>query len=117
MKKKSKEISIGERIKEVFDKSNMSISQFAKLLNCERPNVHNIFRRKKIDIDLLLKISNALNHNFIDDLYTKHGLSKTASTPKISLVFEINNIDDKALKILLKTLNQLEIKTIQKIEP
>jgi len=61
--KPPKEISIGERIKEIFDKRDMSISQFAELLHCERPNVYNIFRRKKIDIDLLFEISNILNHH------------------------------------------------------
>jgi plasmid maintenance system antidote protein VapI len=41
MEKKSKEISIGERIREVFDKQNMTITQFAQLLDYDRTNVNN----------------------------------------------------------------------------
>ena len=116
MNKKSKEICIGERIKEIFNKKNMSIAQFAELLHCDRANVYNIFRRKKIDIDLLLEISKILNHNFVEEICAKHSLSKEIPASKISVILEINSIDNKALKRLLKTINQLEIKTIHEIK-
>ena len=116
MKKPSKEISIGARIKEIFEQSEMSISQFAKLLHCDRSNINNIFRRKKIDIDLLLEISKALNHDFVGETYKKHALSKDISNVKISLVFQLNNIEDKTLKILLKTIKQLEKNAICEIK-
>ena len=114
MKPKSKEvnISIGERIKKIFDKKNMSISQFAKLLNCDRANVYNIFRRKKIDIDLLLEISNILNHNFVEEICAKHEFSKDTPSSKISLVLEINSMDNRTFKKLFKTIKQLEIKNV-----
>ena len=112
--KKPKEICIGERIKEIFDKSNMTKSQFVEMLNYERPNVNNIFRRKKIDIDLLLEISKILNYDFVGEVYKKHGLSKDVFNHKISIILEINNVDDKTLKKLLNTIKQLEIKTICK---
>jgi len=70
--KNSKEIHIGERIKEIFDQKNISITQFADLLHCDRANVYNIFRRKKIDVDLLLEISNILNHDFVEEVCAKH---------------------------------------------
>ena len=113
MKKKLKEICIGERIKEIFDKKNMSITQFAELLHCDRANVYNIFRRKKIDIHLLLEISEILNHNFVEEICSKHGVSKDMSSSKISFVLEINNMNAKSLKIFLKTIKQLEIKTVR----
>ena len=113
MREKSKEICIGERIKEIFDKKNMNIAQFAESLHCDRANVYNIFRRKKIDIHLLLEISKILNHNFIEEICAKYKLSKNISSSKISLVLEINSIDAKTLKNLLKSIKQLEIKTIR----
>ena len=98
MKKKPKEITIGEKIKEVFDKSGMTISQFAEHLHYKRQNINNIFRRKKIDIELLVEISKVLNHNFIEEICKKHGFLQ--NTPyRISLILEINNMDDKALMI------------------
>ena len=113
MTRSEKEICIGERIKEIFDKKNMNITQFAELLHCDRANVYNIFRRKKIDIDLLLEISKILNHNFVEEICAKHEFFKEVHSSKISLVLEINSIDTKTLKSLLKTIKQLEIKMIR----
>ena len=112
MKKKAKEICIGERIREIFDKRNLSITQFAELLNSDRANVYNIFRRKTIDIFLLLKISKILNHNFIDEICAKHEFQKEIPSSKISLILEINSIDVKTLAILTKAIKRLEINTI-----
>lgn len=38
------------------------------MICCERNNVYNIFQRCKIDIILLKRISQVLNHNFFEDL-------------------------------------------------
>jgi len=116
MNKPSKEICIGERIREVFDKKNISITQFAELLHCDRANVYNIFRRKKIDIDLLLEISKILNHNFVEEVCARHELPKNISASKISIILEINLMDNEALKSLFKTMKQLGIKTIREIK-
>ena len=103
-----KEISIGERIKEVFDKREMSISRFAELLHCDYSNVHNIFRRKKIDIKLLLDISKILNHDFIKE----YGYSSDTDSYKISFVVELCNANDETIKTILNTFKQLNIKVI-----
>ena len=113
MKKNPKKISIGERIREVFDKSNMSIAQFAELLHCDRANIYNVFRRKKIDIYLLLEISKILDHDFIGELCTQYGVTKDISSSKIFLTLEINSMDAKTLNKLLQTIKQLEIKAIR----
>ena len=111
--KSGKEICVGERIKEVFDQRKLPIAQFAKLLHCDRANVYNIFRRKKIDIHLLLEISKILNHNFVEEICAKQGLSQNMPSSRISLVLEIDSIDDKTLEKLLKTIKRLKIKTIR----
>jgi transcriptional regulator with XRE-family HTH domain len=113
-KKNSKEISIGERIHEVFDKSDMSIAQFAKLLHYDRANIYNIFRRKKIDLYLLSQISKILNHDFVEELCRQSGISKDIPSSKVFLTLEINSMDAKTLNKLLKTIKQLEIKNIRK---
>jgi len=116
MKGKTKETTIGERIREIFDKKNMTITQFAELLHCDPSNVHNMFRRKKIDISLLCEVSKILNHNFIEEICTKHEFSEDMFPSKTSIVFEINNIDAQALENLIKTIKLLEIKTIREIK-
>jgi transcriptional regulator with XRE-family HTH domain len=110
--KKTRKICIGERIKEIFDQKSMSITQFAELLRCDRANVYNIFRRKKIDIDLLLRISQTLNHNFIEEVCAEYGVQKEISASKITFAIEINSIDTKTLRNFFKILKQLEIITI-----
>ena len=115
MQKKSKEICIGEKIKKIFDKKNMNITQFADLLHCDRANVYNIFRRKKIDIHLLWEISKILNHNFVEEICTNNP-PKEMPASKISLVLEINLTDAKTAKSFLKAIKQLEIRTIREIK-
>ena len=58
------EIHVGSLIKEELKRQERSISWFARKLYCDRSNVYDIFRRKSIDTDLLLRISHVLNHDF-----------------------------------------------------
>jgi len=116
MREKSKEICIGEKIREIFDKKNMNIAQFAELLHCDRANVYNIFRRKKIDIYLLLEISKILNYDFVKEVCDKHKLPENISSSKISLVLEINSMNEKILKSLLKMIKKLEVRTIREVK-
>ena len=62
-----KKQTIGELIEHEVRKQ-MSITQFADAICCQRNNVYDIFRRSKIDIILLKRISEVLNHNFFQDL-------------------------------------------------
>ena len=113
MKKKNKqETIIGERIKKVFETKNMSITQFAELLHYDPSNIHNIFRRKKIETFLLLDISEILHHDFIEEIRAENGYSSGISSSNISLILEINTIDPKTLNKLIKIIKQLEIKAI-----
>lgn len=57
-------IHIGQEIEAVFNKTEHSISWFAKKLNFDRSNVYNIFKRKSIDTDLLFEISEILDFDF-----------------------------------------------------
>ena len=62
-------IHIGRRIKEVFDSQPKThgIEWLAARLNCKRANIYNIFNRKTIDTELLLQISEVLEHDFFRD--------------------------------------------------
>jgi len=116
MNKELNKIHFGERIQEVFKQTNMNVSQFARLLGCDRANVYNIFRRKKIDIYLLSKISNILHYNFVEEFSEDYEAPQDTAPVKISFVVEINSIDSETLKILLKLIKQLDIKTIREIK-
>jgi len=57
-------IEIGQKIKEVFDKRNIKLTEFADELGTVRQNVYRIFKKRHVDTGLLLKISQVLEHNF-----------------------------------------------------
>lgn len=76
----------GERVKEVFDASRLSVSEFARRLHCHRQNVYDIFKRQDIDLSLLQRISKVLEHDFVTELYGAKGSKKTL---KFSVTVEI----------------------------
>ena len=86
-------IHIGHHIKEVFDRQGRRATWFASELNCNRANVYNIFNRENIDVEMLIKISLVLQHNFFQDI--------------------ANLIDDK---ICLKPLDNMSENSMQCVE-
>jgi len=57
-------IHIGKKIREVLDKSHLSITEFASNINRTRDVAYKIFAKDHIDTELLQKISKVLNHDF-----------------------------------------------------
>lgn len=67
-----KNVHIGNIIRRKLAESPMSIAEFAERINRTRPTVYDIFNRKSIDVDLLLKISEVLDYNFLEEVYVKN---------------------------------------------
>ncbi len=76
----------GEKVKEYFEASGLSVSEFARRLGCHRQNVYDIFRREVIDVGLLRRISRVLEHDFVAELY---GTKGSKVTLKFSVTVEI----------------------------
>ena len=75
-------IHIGNLIEKEFRRQERSVSWLAKKLFCERTNIYDIFKRQSIDTEMLLRISEALHHDFFQ--YYRYSLEKeipTATTP------------------------------------
>jgi len=66
-----KDIHIGSIIKQKLAESSMSIKEFSDRINCDRTTVYDIFKRKSIDVERLIKISQVLNFDFINEIYYK----------------------------------------------
>ena len=62
-------------VKSVFDMSGMSVAEFARRIHCERTNVYKIFNRQSIDVEMLVAISESLQHNFLEDVMKHYDLS------------------------------------------
>ena len=95
------DIHIGRLIKSVFDASGTTVAEFARRINCGRPNVYSIFERNTIDVLQLVSISNALNHNFLNDIATRCGIKPDSDSHPININLSINDLDnDKATKLV-----------------
>jgi len=62
------EMHIGHLIKTEFESQGRRATWLARQLNCNRSNVYSIFNRANIDVETLIKISAALQHNFFQDI-------------------------------------------------
>ncbi len=59
-------IHIGQKIREVLDKSHFSVVEFAKKINITRDGAYKIFEKERINTALLQKISDVLEHDFFN---------------------------------------------------
>jgi transcriptional regulator with XRE-family HTH domain len=63
-------VDIGLKIKTLIEEKNISITEFAKLMDVERSTIYNYFNKKSIDLVLLIEISNKLEvpiNYFLDE--------------------------------------------------
>lgn len=59
---------IGNRILEVLKQKHITVNEFAVMCASDRTNMYRILKRESIDIELLLRYSIKLQHNFFKDL-------------------------------------------------
>jgi len=77
-------MNIGERIKGVYEKSGIKLTDFADRIGTVRQNVYRIFEKDNIDVALLVKISSVLSHNFFEYFDVKgpnHSVDEGSSGP------------------------------------
>lgn len=90
-------VHAGEKVKKYFEASGMSVSEFARRLNCHRQNVYDIFKRQNIDLSLLQRISRVLEHDFVTELYGSQNSSKV--TLKFAITVEMENGECKVTEV------------------
>ena len=66
--RKEMEIHIGQLIKDEFDRQGRRATWLAAELNCNSSNGYSVFQRDNIDVEMLIKISRVLGHNFLRDI-------------------------------------------------
>lgn len=84
------DIHAGEKVKEYFEASGMSVSEFARRLHCHRQNVYDIFKRSVIEVTMLQRISRVLEHDFVSELYMSPK-KPSKITIRLALTIEIEN--------------------------
>ena len=81
-------IHAGETVKAYFEETGMSVSEFARRLNCHRQNVYDIFKRQNIDLSVLQRISRVLEHDFVTELYGSPNNTKITLKFAVTVVLE-----------------------------
>jgi hypothetical protein len=87
-------IHLGSIIKQKLRERAMSIKEFSNKIHCDRTTVYDIFKRKSIDIERLLLISQVLDYNFIEEVYQKR---TNVPLPASQTIFVCVEIDKSAL--------------------
>ena len=100
-------LHIGRMVKSVFDESGLSVAEFARRIHCERTNVYKIFNRQSIDVETLVKISEALEHNFFEDVTKHYGLSAKYST-NLSFNITLDNLTEENVNNICKVLDSFK---------
>ena len=72
-----KDLQIGQRIQSEVKRQGRTVTWLAKQLGLERTSLYYTFRQNSIDLELLLRISSFIGHNFLQDVadvYKTYGL-------------------------------------------
>ncbi len=64
-----REMRIGQRVHEELKQQGRTVTWLAKQLGMERTNLYYTFKRDSISMELLLRISCLLNHDFFQDIF------------------------------------------------
>ena len=100
-------LHIGQLIKTVFEQSGMTVSEFARRINCERTNVYTIFKRRSIDVELLVNISKVLEYNFFEEILKQVDLDFKRQDLNISIkIQDLPKDKITLLKELLEKINK-----------
>lgn len=97
-------LHVGHMVKSVFEKSGLSVTEFARRIHCTRPNIYAIFERNDIGVEQLIRISVALNHNFFDDIIDLSGMKPNMQSKQI--VVNMKNIDTKKIERIVEILGE-----------
>ena len=68
LRKAVDEMRIGQRIHDELKRQDRTVTWLAQQLDMERPSLYYTFRQNSIDMELLMRISVILNHNFMLDV-------------------------------------------------
>jgi hypothetical protein len=94
-------IHIGKKIKEVLDKTPLSVVDFAKKINLTRNGAYKVFEKETIDTGQLQTISKVLNHDFFN--YYEQSATSQLKEPKTDYGYatktELSEITHALLKL------------------
>jgi hypothetical protein len=111
-------IHIGKKIKEVLDKTPMSVVDFAKRINLTRNGAYKVFEKETIDTGQLQTISKVLNHDFFAyyESVELNSVKENKSAYGYATKDELEEVKYAMLK-MSKTLERLEKLLLKDLKP
>jgi hypothetical protein len=100
-------LHIGKKIREVVDKSDFSIIEFAKHINLTRDGAYKIFAKDTIDTEQLRHISKVLHHDFFSYLSASVSNIREIDNPYGFATKEELNKQGEVLLMLVKEVKEL----------
>ena len=95
-------------IKAVFDESGMTISEFARQIHTARSNVYFIFERRSIDMEQLLDICDALDHNFLDDIQIQRKMKSKLCPRELHIDVNLDGLSDENAVFISRFLSEFK---------
>lgn len=93
-------LHIGQMIKAVFDASGLSVAELARRIHTARSNVYFIFERPSIDLNQLLDLCDALDHNFLDDIQIQRKMKSNLCPRELHIDLNLEDLtDEKAVRV------------------
>lgn len=111
-------IHIGKKIKEILDKTPISVVDFAKSINLTRNGAYKVFEKETIDTGQLQTISKVLNHDFFAyyDGVESSALKENKFEYGYATEIELEEVKYAMLK-MSKTLERLEQILLKNTKP
>ena len=81
-----KKIHIGKLIQTFVKENHINSAQLARSIGKTRQNMYDLYQRDDVEVKLVLAISEALKHNFFEDIYPNSGQLNDKS---IEQVFDV----------------------------
>lgn len=103
MKGLKHDVHIGRLIDYMLEKRGLTYAQFARLLHCDRTTVYYLVRSKSIDTDRLLRISQILDHDFLQYYYIENNSHRLTVELPQEKIEQINSSKITSITIEIKT--------------
>lgn len=114
---KMTKIHIGKKIKEVLDKSHFSVVAFAKQISISRDGANKIFKKERINTDLLQNISDVLEHDFFSYYSAEiHAAQDKKAEYGYATKAELHQVADAILKEIEKLREEIGAKPVTPVK-
>lgn len=101
-------LHIGKMIKATFDESGLSVTELARRIHTARSNVYFIFERPSIDMEQLLDLCDALDHNFLDDIQLHRKMKSSLCPREIHIDLNLDDLSDDMVVRVGRFLEELK---------